>query len=335
MNDPAAETLLRPFDTGAVDWPAGPLLFLNARPVPSGRGALENPARVMAVQPERGLFLALGRAGFDARPQLPPEARAGGFAAVFILAARQRAENEAMLAQASRLCAAGGLIVMAGDKTSGVEAMARMLAKAGATPEKLSKNHCVVFWSRAPLPSMAQHVTASAAEAETPVGGFSVGAVDEGSRLLVETLPEGVAGTVADLGAGWGYLAREVALRRPKVSALTLVESRFESLEAARANCAGLSVPASFHWLDATAEKLPTLHDWVVMNPPFHDALGRHAPELGQAFIRAAHAMLKPGGRLVMVANRQLPYEVSLAQSFRTVEKLAETGRFKVMLARR
>ena len=31
MRDPAAATLTRPFETGLLEWPAGPLLFLNAR----------------------------------------------------------------------------------------------------------------------------------------------------------------------------------------------------------------------------------------------------------------------------------------------------------------
>jgi 16S rRNA (guanine1207-N2)-methyltransferase len=73
----------------------------------------------------------------------------------------------------------------------------------------------------------------------------------------------------------------------------------------------------------------------VVMNPPFHDALGNHAPGLGSAFIRKAAAILQPGGRLIMVANRQLPYEAELGKAFKTVERIAESKGFKVLLARK
>ena len=49
----------------------------------------------------------------------------------------------------------------------------------------------------------------------------------------------------------------------------------------------------------------------MIMNPPFHQ--GRAAePDLGAAFIAAAARILKPHGRLMMVANRQLPYEAAL-----------------------
>ena len=74
-------------------------------------------------------------------------------------------------------------------------------------------------------------------------------------------------------------------------------------------------------------------YEWVVTNPPFHR--GRKAdPGLGQAIIRAAAAALRPGGRLVLVANRQLPYEAELARSFGAVEQLALDGGFKVLSAR-
>ena len=62
MHDPASATLARPFETGVLEWPAGPVLLLNARP---NMGVPENLARVsVAVQPERGLLNALKAEGF-------------------------------------------------------------------------------------------------------------------------------------------------------------------------------------------------------------------------------------------------------------------------------
>jgi 16S rRNA (guanine1207-N2)-methyltransferase len=68
------------------------------------------------------------------------------------------------------------------------------------------------------------------------------------------------------------------------------------------------------------------------MNPPFHDGK-RASPALGQAFIEAAAGMLRPKGRLLMVANRHLPYEESLAQRFRNVIDLGGDARFKLFCA--
>lgn len=89
-------------------------------------------------------------------------------------------------------------------------------------------------------------------------------------------------------------------------------------------------IPFGFHWCDLTLEGPKRSHDWIVMNPPFH--AGRAAePALGIAFIAAAADALNPGGRLLMVANRNLPYEQTLASRFRTFAVLEETGGYKII----
>ncbi len=40
---------------------------------------------------------------------------------------------------------------------------------------------------------------------------FSHDRIDAGSRLLAECLPETAKGVAADFGAGWGYLAAQLA----------------------------------------------------------------------------------------------------------------------------
>jgi len=70
------------------------------------------------------------------------------------------------------------------------------------------------------------------------------------------------------------------------------------------------------------------------MNPPFH--AGRAAdPALGRAFIAAAARMLAPSGQLWMVANRHLPYEATLRETFRNVADAGGDGAFKVFHATR
>jgi 16S rRNA (guanine1207-N2)-methyltransferase len=88
------------------------------------------------------------------------------------------------------------------------------------------------------------------------------------------------------------------------------------------------------HWADArTAPALEGL-DFVVANPPFHDG-GAEDKGLGQAFIRRAHAVLRKGGTLWLVANRHLPYEAVLTPLFAKVEPRADAGGFKVYEARK
>ena len=58
-----------------------------------------------------------------------------------------------------------------------------------------------------------------------------------------------------------------------------------------------------------------TLYDVIVMNPPFHD--GRDAdPMLGLKFITTAAMSLRSTGDLWLVANKHLPYENLMAETF-------------------
>jgi len=156
---------------------------------------------------------------------------------------------------------------------------------------------------------------------------FSYETIDKGSALLAPYL-EGLKGRVADLGAGWGWLAAQAL--GEDVSEIVLFEAEHAALEAAKAN---LPDPrAQFIWADVQALPKTAPFDVVISNPPFHQ--GRAAqPEIGVGFINTAASLLAPKGRFLMVANRQLPYERALDARFRKVEMLAQTAGFKLFEA--
>ena len=105
------------------------------------------------------------------------------------------------------------------------------------------------------------------------------------------------------------------------------------ALAMARRNVPGDGVTTL--WADVrTARDLPTALDFIVTNPPFHDA-GEEDKALGQAFISKAAGMLKPDGALWLTANRHLPYEATLKPLFETVEPIADAHGFKIYAARK
>jgi 16S rRNA (guanine1207-N2)-methyltransferase len=151
---------------------------------------------------------------------------------------------------------------------------------------------------------------------------------------LASHLPDDLAGRGADLGAGYGYLAREILARSSGIQELHLYEAEHKALEAAERNLAAVegSAAVRFHWADVAAGLPVRGLDFVVTNPPFH--AGREAiPALGRAFVRAALAALKPGGRLFLVANRHLPYEAEIATQGGRLENSDEGLGFKVIFA--
>jgi len=159
----------------------------------------------------------------------------------------------------------------------------------------------------------------------TQPGVFSWDRPDNGTRQLLAALPT-LAGRGADLGCGLGVLARAV-LASPDVTQLDLVDLDRRAIEAARRNVE--DPRARFHWADARGEPELSELDFVVMNPPFHDH-GVEDRDLGQAFIRRAHQILRRGGALWLVANRHLPYEAVLRDLFRRVTPRGDAAGFKI-----
>lgn len=252
------------------------------------------------------------------------------YAAALVCLPRSREAGRALIARAAAEVTPGGMIAVDGQKTDGIDSALKDLRGRVELSESLSKAHgkLATFAAGPDLsdwlarPRMADGF-------QTMPGIFSADGPDKGSVLLAEALPAKLSGKVADLGAGWGFLACDI-LKRPGVKRLDLVEAEAEALDCARGNVT--DPRARFHWADATIWRPESLLDAVVTNPPFHS--GRDAdPALGAAFIRAAGRMLAPDGGLWLVQNRHLPYDAVLAECFLHHEDVAGNASFRVIHA--
>lgn len=340
-DDDALAALAWALETGAFALSEGEVLFLNARP---GHALPRHGWR--CVQPLRPAFEALAAAGFDATPEIV----VARCATALLRAPRSREATRAQLAQAVDALAPGGLIAAAAGNSAGGRGLQGDLAALLGEAQGGSKHRCRVAWARKDPARInagllaqwralgeVRQVTHGGLCFWTRPGLFAWDRVDAASALLAEHLPGGLAGRVADAGAGWGYLSTALLRRCPGIAALDLFEADARALEPARRNLedalAGRTdVAARAHWHDVTAG-LPGPFDAVVMNPPFH--VGRaDDPALGRAFIASAAAALAPGGALWLVANRHLPYEAELEARFGTVRRIAERDGFKVIHAK-
>ena len=263
-----------------------------------------------------------------------PVQEAAPYAAALVCLPRSRDGARALVARAAAEVAPRGPIAVDGQKTDGIDPMLKELRARVDLSEPLAKAHgrLAVFAAGSGDLSDWQARTRDVGDGFVTLPGvFSADGPDRGSMLLAAALPERLGTKVADLGAGWGYLARAI-LARPGVRRLDLVEAEADALTAARMNIQ--DDRARFHWADATAFRPETLLDTVVMNPPFHT--GREAePDLGAAFIRAAQRMLAPDGALWLVANRHLPYDAVLSAAFLDHREVGGDAAFRVIHATR
>ena len=164
-------------------------------------------------------------------------------------------------------------------------------------------------------------------------GVFSFGKLDPGTRFLLENFPDVPAPeTAADPGCGSGILSLAAAARWPEVK-ITATDDSLTAVESTR-----LSAERN-----GFADRIHTVHtnilegvedgsmDLVICNPPFHHQ-NRVSVERGFQFIRESAGVLKPGGRLILVANKHLGYTKTLKSHFFCVDKMAECSRFIVLM---
>jgi 16S rRNA (guanine1207-N2)-methyltransferase len=342
-HDAALEAIFVPFETGELTLPAdGRVLFLRAR----DGFRLREMARKgwVCEQSFKPFAEALSRSGLT----VAEPGGVGRFPLVLMLPPRQRDEARALFAHALQRAAEGGIVLVAVPNTEGSKTAQGDLASVAGPLQQLSKHKCRVFWTQ-PLQS---HVDPQRLEAWAALdaprlndagyvsrpGLFAWDRVDSASALLAEHLPTDLHGSIADLGAGYGYLSAQVLARCPAVSSIDLFEAEARALEPAQQNLerarhdSGRAVTFAVHWHDVT-EGLPRRYDAIVSNPPFHQGRA-DLPELGRAFIDTAANALLPHGRFWLVANRHLPYEATLAARFNEVRTVVMQDGFKVIEAR-
>jgi 16S rRNA (guanine1207-N2)-methyltransferase len=252
---------------------------------------------------------------------------------------RQRARNLFNIAQALASLGPGGRLRVAGRNEIGPARYAKDLAAIGLVPIATSKGKArrLDATVTGPLDLAAW----PGETAERPIldgrfvsapGIFAWDRIDAGSAALAALLPTDLAGHVADLGAGFGYLAATALAQSPAIERLDAFEADRPAVRCAAANLSAFGARAQARWHDVTAGVGAALYDAVLTNPPFHEAHGEDR-SLGLRFIDVAADALKPGGRLYLVANRHLPYEQKLDARFKRVVRLHEGNGFKIYAA--
>ena len=164
----------------------------------------------------------------------------------------------------------------------------------------------------------------------TDAGVFSRGEVDTGTRLLLEALPEEMAGEILDLGCGWGVIGIAIARKWPGTR-VTMTDVNTRALDLSRENAVRNRVEVTCVESDGMAAVAGQAFDAVVTNPPIR--AGKQV--IYKMFADAAES-LKPGGALYLVIRKQQGAESCmkyLQTLYDSVEKLDKSGGFWVIRA--
>lgn len=163
----------------------------------------------------------------------------------------------------------------------------------------------------------------------TDAGVFSKGELDEGTRLLLNALPD-LSGNVLDLGSGWGAIGVSIAKANPGAS-VTMADVNLRALGLCRDNAAANQVQAVCVESDGMAALSGQRFDAVVTNPPI-----RAGKQVIYRMFADAAAALNPGGALYLVIRKQQGAESCmkyLKTLYASVEKLDKEAGFWVLKA--
>ncbi|NJN16913.1 MAG: methyltransferase [Oscillochloris sp.] len=341
---PAATERIAVFGGGIA-----PLGVVLSRLSPQGRVRLCEPHSVASDLARRTLERnGCTNAAIETGISLLPEG-AEQFERVILLAPQSRALARRWIVEAAELLCPGGKLHIAGANNQGVRSLVgdaeavlgpgKILAHGGGArlaefrrPETFPK---APDWAQAPGIAPGSWIRLELGLPGGPLelrslpGIFSADHLDPGTAFLLAHLEIPSGAQVLDVGCGYGPIG--VAAAQLGAAHVDLSDVNLLAVAAATANVAALGIPAAVFAGDALDPLAGHSYDLIVSNPPFH--AGRSIdPAMTTAFIKQSRAHLKPGGRLILVANSFLPYDRLMREQGLQVRITADDRRYRVII---
>jgi 16S rRNA (guanine1207-N2)-methyltransferase len=246
-----------------------------------------------------------------------------------------------------------GCLYIAGSNDLGIQSSVKDAAELFGNARILAYRkgnrlaHLVKTSSDAPLPPWAStpgiapgtwvEFSINCSNHDFPIRGlpgvFSIGHLDEGTKLLVNAVEIHPGARVLDVGCGYGIIGLCASVKGCAWNDLV------DSDQLAVASCRqtfDLNRISNFTVFagDLLQPVLDQRYDLILSNPPFH--AGRAVDyQVAHALIRQSFGCLSSKGQLAIVANRFLPYDRLIGDIFGNVSVLAESGKFYVLSGRK
>jgi len=161
----------------------------------------------------------------------------------------------------------------------------------------------------------------------TDAGVFSKGELDNGTKILLNALPDKLGGRILDLGCGWGPVGICVGLENPDAQ-IVFSDINERALSLTIENAAKYMVNGTFVQSDGFAD-IEGSFDAVITNPPI-----RTGKQVIYKMFSDAQERLVEGGELYIVIRKQQGAESAkkyLQTLFEDVSVIDKSGGFWII----
>jgi 16S rRNA G1207 methylase RsmC len=165
---------------------------------------------------------------------------------------------------------------------------------------------------------------------------FARDKLDIGARFFMQYLPNvQPSAKVIDLGCGNGVIGLSLLAKQPQAQ-VTFIDESYMAVRSAQLNIKNnlpnLFSQCQFMNNDCLANIADQSADIIVCNPPFHQQQ-TVTDHIAWQMFNESFRVLKKGGEMRIIGNRQLGYHVKLARLFERTTLIASNKKFVVISA--
>ncbi len=250
---------------------------------------------------------------------------------------KAKAEAQYLLAMLMDKLGTETELAAVGETRSGIKSIEKMFAPYGPINKYDSARRCAFYWGQCQnkaepfqlndwYKSFDVTINQQSFTVKSLPGVFSYGELDQGTLLLLKTLPP-LAGKVLDFGCGAGVIGTYLALQNPQAS-LDMCDINAFALASSRATLAANQVDAKVFASDIYSDT-DRDYDTIVSNPPFHSGLETHY-QAAETLLGQAPSYLNDQGQMWIVANSFLQYPPIIKEAFGACQTVDKNRQFAI-----
>ncbi len=257
---------------------------------------------------------------------------------------KAKAEAEFLLAMLMAKLGPGTEIVVVGENRSGIKSIEKMFQPYGRINKYDSARRCSFYWGQCQQATQPFHIkdwfksyplsiNGRTITIKSLPGVFSHGQLDQGTRLLLETIPsQPLSGKVLDFGCGAGVIGCVLKQTYPDID-IELCDINAYALLSTQETLLANGLEGKVFASDIYSN-ISDNYQAIVSNPPFHSGLDTNYTA-AETLLGQAPEHLSANGELLIVANSFLKYQPILENAFGHYEVLNKTSKFTIYHSRK